>query len=179
MTHDQFIWQMNRIKKMFGDRYYPDERLSEYWSYYQNATNTGFKLCVDTLIREKKTPPMFNDFLKILNKKKYVENQDVLRRAQAMRDDATSEIPEDERHVMYNAIRARLNGAISDAAFYTIFPKERLDKLHYCTFEVTITKVADCERNCCPGKHVLNKDDVETGSGFMADTAQVIGGLEL
>lgn len=47
---------------------------------------------------------------------------DVLRRFDPSDPENTSEIPVEDRKLMFNAIRARLNGTISDAEFYTVFP---------------------------------------------------------
>ena len=79
MTKNEFITQINRLKSVFGDRSYPDERVKIIWDKFSCVNDAEFSDCVSKLISENRMPPMVPEFSVFLpdvivsSKKKKIE----------------------------------------------------------------------------------------------------------
>lgn len=62
MTSEDFICQMNRLKAVYGERAYPQERAELIWAEFKSDGAWMFTTIVSNMIGEHRTPPVMSDF---------------------------------------------------------------------------------------------------------------------
>lgn len=62
MRDDEFDTQMNRLKSVFGDKAYPDERATLLWRDVRNLSGRWLEGAVDQLIASCRQAPLSSEF---------------------------------------------------------------------------------------------------------------------
>ena len=62
MTQQEFQSQVERLKSVYGDRAYPDERVKLLWSAAGSLPGDWFRRTVDSLIGGMRQAPVLSDF---------------------------------------------------------------------------------------------------------------------
>ena len=78
MNEYVFESEIKKLRNVFGDRFYPKERIEEFWSLVKKCEDQDFQECVSRWIRDLDRPPMgakFLEFFQDYEKKNYERNK--------------------------------------------------------------------------------------------------------
>lgn len=78
MTEQVFQFGMDKLQRVFGERFYPKERIQEYWSLVLKYDDVDFQDFVSRCVREAERPPLgpkFAEFAETCEKKIYERNK--------------------------------------------------------------------------------------------------------
>lgn len=67
MTNEFFITQVKRLKDVYGEKAYPDERVRLMWNAFKNCFDEVFKEACDDLITHRRTAPMLPEMLEAVD----------------------------------------------------------------------------------------------------------------
>jgi len=57
MTQNEFIEQMERLKIVYGDKFFPEERIKVYWNFFKNEKPQFFENAITNIIAESISVP--------------------------------------------------------------------------------------------------------------------------
>lgn len=117
MTAYEFDTQINRLKDVFGDRHYPDERVKLLWRAVSDYPGKWFSKTVDKFIGECRQPPLLPEFRtevaiereRSWGKEKEVHAKDAKQFMQRFDDQIRSSI--------CKTIRDRIQGKVDDETY--------------------------------------------------------------
>lgn len=114
MNHMEFTAGMDRLRNVFGDRAYSDERVKLIFRMVQHESSEFWVKAVDQLILSCRQPPLSTEIGELLSlereRKYFSEKQQHKQEA----DNWPEFIPQEEKKMLFEAIRKRISGNMSD-----------------------------------------------------------------
>jgi len=68
MTLPEFKEQIGRLKKIFGDKYYPNDRMQLMYECYKSTKYSYFEAAINYLVLNSRRAPLLEDITKALNR---------------------------------------------------------------------------------------------------------------
>lgn len=75
MTAENFQNQMNRLKDVFGDKYYPVERCAVIFRRIRHVGEDIFEKAIELLLASKRSPPMLPEIIGAIEETSVIEKK--------------------------------------------------------------------------------------------------------